>query len=64
MKEIVGSQDQVAASYGGFNSIKFKKNGSFLVQPIKLKKNIKDKSKQDKQKQVDDKKKEKNSRKI
>ncbi len=38
LKEIVGSQDQVAASYGGFNSIKFKRDGSFLVKPIKLKK--------------------------
>ena len=43
LKEIVGSQDQVAASYGGFNSIKFNRDGSFLVKPIKLKKSIKEK---------------------
>ncbi len=43
LKEIVGSQDQVAASYGGFNSIKFNTDGSFLVKPVKLKKNIKEK---------------------
>ena len=40
LKEVVGSQDQVAASYGGFNSIKFNTDGSFAVKPIKIKKNI------------------------
>ena len=40
LKEVVGSQDQVAASYGGFNSIKFNTDGSFIVKPIKIKKNI------------------------
>ena len=35
LKEVVGSQDQVAASYGGFNSIKFFRNGNFLVNKIK-----------------------------
>ena len=34
LKECVGSQDQVACSFGGFNSIKFKRNGKFNV--IKL----------------------------
>jgi len=29
LKELVGSQDQIATSYGGFNSIKFYKNGNF-----------------------------------
>ena len=38
IKENVGMQDQVWASYGGFNSIKFKKN--FLVSKIKYKKKI------------------------
>ena len=32
LKEIVGSQDQIAAAYGGFNKITFKKNGSFNVR--------------------------------
>jgi D-glycero-alpha-D-manno-heptose-7-phosphate kinase len=39
LKEIVGSQDQIAATYGGFNSIKFCKNGTYSVQQIKLNKN-------------------------
>jgi D-glycero-alpha-D-manno-heptose-7-phosphate kinase len=34
LKETVGSQDQIAASYGGFNSIKFNKNGKFLVNSL------------------------------
>ena len=37
IKENVGSQDQIAAAYGGFNLIEFKKNGSFEVQPLILK---------------------------
>ena len=42
LKEIVGSQDQVACAYGGFNNIIFKKNGTFLVKKINIKKkNIK-----------------------
>ena len=40
LKEVVGSQDQVAASYGGFNSIKFNIDGSFTVKPVKIKINI------------------------
>ena len=34
MKEVVGSQDQVAAVFGGFNKILFNKN-SIKVQRIK-----------------------------
>ena len=41
LKEIVGSQDQVAAAYGGFNSIKFHKDGSYNVKKINIKNNIK-----------------------
>ena len=43
LKEIVGSQDQIAASYGGFNSIKFFKNGQFKVDKIKISKKNKEK---------------------
>ena len=34
LKETVGSQDQVAAAFGGFNSIKFDTDGNFKVIPI------------------------------
>ena len=34
LKEIVGSQDQVAAAYGGFNSIVFKKDKSIIVKKL------------------------------
>jgi len=34
LKEIVGSQDQIAAAYGGFNKINFLKNGSFNVKKL------------------------------
>ncbi len=34
LKETVGSQDQVAAAFGGFNSIKFDTYGNFKVMPI------------------------------
>ena len=34
--EIVGSQDQIAAAYGGLNNIKFLTNGGFKVNKIKL----------------------------
>ena len=37
LKEVVGSQDQIAAAYGGFNKIVFKKNGNFKVLPISAK---------------------------
>ena len=38
IQENVGSQDQISASYGGFNRIEFLRNGAFLVNPIILKK--------------------------
>ena len=34
--ETVGSQDQIFASYGGFNLIEFKRDGSFHVEPLTL----------------------------
>ncbi|HBR14335.1 MAG TPA: kinase [Candidatus Omnitrophica bacterium] len=34
LKEHVGSQDQIAAAFGGFNKISFKKDGGFFVEPI------------------------------
>ena len=34
IKENVGSQDQVAAAYGGFNEINFNIDGTFSVNPI------------------------------
>ena len=37
-REIVGSQDQVAASFGGFNKIAFKTDGQFEVSPITIEK--------------------------
>ena len=41
LKENCGSQDQIWASFGGFNIISFKKNGSFTVNTIKKsKKNL------------------------
>tara|TARA_B100000989_G_scaffold292554_1_gene268650 strand:+ start:812 stop:1795 length:984 start_codon:yes stop_codon:yes gene_type:complete len=40
LKESVGSQDQVVASYGGFNYIKFKKDRSISIKPFKNYKNI------------------------
>jgi D-glycero-alpha-D-manno-heptose-7-phosphate kinase len=36
MKEAVGSQDQVAAAFGGLNVINFRQDGRFDVNPIKL----------------------------
>ena len=42
LKENCGSQDQIWASYGGFNIINFKKNGTFNVNKLdKTKYNIK-----------------------
>ena len=38
LKEVVGSQDQIAATYGGFNKIIFKKNGAFTIKPISINK--------------------------
>lgn len=36
LKEIVGSQDQVQAAYGGFNHVSFLQNGEIVVRPITL----------------------------
>jgi D-glycero-alpha-D-manno-heptose-7-phosphate kinase len=36
--ENVGSQDQIAAAFGGFNRIEFNRNGSFQVSPVIVKK--------------------------
>lgn len=36
IKEAVGSQDQTAAAYGGFNHIMFKQNGEIEVYPITI----------------------------
>jgi len=36
LKETVGSQDQVAAAFGGFNTTRFHRDGSFTVQPVIL----------------------------
>jgi D-glycero-alpha-D-manno-heptose-7-phosphate kinase len=34
LRENVGSQDQVAAAYGGFNLIEFRKSGEIRVDPV------------------------------
>jgi D-glycero-alpha-D-manno-heptose-7-phosphate kinase len=36
MKETVGSQDQIAAAFGGLNVIKFRQDGCFDVHPVTL----------------------------
>lgn len=36
LKETVGSQDQVCATYGGVNRVSFLQNGDFSVQPMTL----------------------------
>ena len=38
LKDVVGSQDQVAAAYGGFNKIVFNTGGSFDVHSVSIKK--------------------------
>tara|TARA_Y100000590_G_scaffold274281_1_gene307965 strand:+ start:8727 stop:9728 length:1002 start_codon:yes stop_codon:yes gene_type:complete len=40
LKEAVGSQDQIAAAYGGFNKIVFKKKDGFEVKKLILNKRI------------------------
>lgn len=37
IKENVGSQDQIAASFGGLNKIVFNKKGNFIINPYTLK---------------------------
>ena len=39
LKDVVGSQDQIAASYGGFNKIVFYEGGGFKVYPFSVKQN-------------------------
>ena len=34
LREVVGSQDQIATCYGGFNEIIFLKNGKYIVDPL------------------------------
>ncbi len=41
MGEVVGSQDQTSASFGGFNKIMFNKNGSINVKRIVSNRNLK-----------------------
>ncbi len=36
IREVVGSQDQVSAAYGGLNRIEFKSDESFVVTPVAL----------------------------
>ncbi len=36
LKETVGSQDQIAAAFGGFNAIRFRPDGLFAVEPVYL----------------------------
>jgi D-glycero-alpha-D-manno-heptose-7-phosphate kinase len=36
LKENVGSQDQIAVAYGGFNKIVFNSDNNFIVQPMTL----------------------------
>jgi len=36
LREVVGSQDQVAAAYGGLNLIQFNKDGSITVEPVNI----------------------------
>ena len=43
MKELVGSQDQISCSYGGFNSIQFFKKGHFRIKNFNYKKKFLDK---------------------
>ncbi len=39
LKEAVGSQDQIASSFGGFNEIEFKTNGKYKLKPLLTNKN-------------------------
>ncbi|WP_217424117.1 kinase [Magnetospirillum sp. UT-4] len=42
LKDSVGSQDQVAAAYGGLNVIRFQTDGRIRVEPIVLRQSVKD----------------------
>ena len=42
LKEKVGSQDQVAAAYGGFNIIHFLKSGEIRAEPVTISKRLKE----------------------
>ena len=37
LRDVVGSQDQIAATYGGFNKIIFEKSGNFKLKSINIK---------------------------
>ena len=41
LNEVVGIQDQISASFGGFNKISIEKNGSFKINKIKIDNKIK-----------------------
>lgn len=36
LKEPIGKQDQYAAAFGGFNSYTFNKDGSVIIEPVKI----------------------------
>lgn len=36
LRETVGSQDQIAAAYGGLNTTRFNRDGTFSVQPVHI----------------------------
>lgn len=36
LRETVGSQDQIAAAYGGLNTTRFHRDGTFSVQPVHI----------------------------
>ena len=40
LNDYVGSQDQIAAAYGGFNKITFKIGGEFNVRRVSVKKKV------------------------
>jgi D-glycero-alpha-D-manno-heptose-7-phosphate kinase len=42
LKEVVGLQDQISATYGGFNKVEINKKGSFKIKKIKIGNKIKE----------------------